>query len=62
LDRKRDFQVPPLIVKYYSILDCCASYILEEYEDLDAKMPKIETKKETFQEEFELLTKKIRIR
>jgi phage/plasmid-associated DNA primase len=58
-DEKRGVKVPPLKVIDGSLLDCSATYIEEDYEDLDAKMPKIETKKETFKEEFERLTKKL---
>lgn len=34
-----DETIPALIPVNCSILDCCASYILEEYEDWDLKMP-----------------------
>lgn len=43
-DRKRDFQVPPLMVKYGSVLDCSATYILEDYINLDEYVPKEEEK------------------
>jgi hypothetical protein len=52
-------QVPALTPIDCDVFDCCASYIKKEYEDWDAKMPKTETKKETFQEEFERLTKQL---
>ena len=51
-DRKRDFQVPPLMVKYGSILDCCATYIKEDYINLDEYVPKQEEEKPQFK--FEL--------
>ena len=44
-DRKKDLDVPPLINIKGSIFDCCASYILEDYEDLDSKIPVIEVPK-----------------
>lgn len=48
-DRKKDISVPPLMVKYGSIFDCCATYIEEDYEDLDLRVQKIdEPKKEDF--------------
>ena len=37
-----DQEVPPLIPIDCSIFECCASYIEEEYEDCDLKMPKVE--------------------
>lgn len=39
-DRKKDLDVPPLKVKIGSLFDCCATYIKEEYEDLDLRIAK----------------------
>jgi hypothetical protein len=46
-NRKRNEDVPPLNVVNGSIFDCCATYIQEDYEDLDlmvASIPKPEEK------------------
>ena len=44
--RKRDLQVPELKVIKGSLFDCCATYIKEEYENLDLKVEKkVEDKK-----------------
>lgn len=37
-DRKRNLKVPPLKVLIGSLFDCCATYIEEDYEDLDLKI------------------------
>lgn len=39
-NRKRDEDVPPLNVIKGTIFDCCATYILEDYEDLDLRVVK----------------------
>ena len=44
-NRKRDFDVPALKPINGSIFDCCASYILEDYEDLDLLVKPIEEPK-----------------
>jgi hypothetical protein len=44
-DRKKDLDVPPLINIKGSIFDCCATYIKEQYNDLDSEMPEIEVPK-----------------
>ena len=41
-DRKRNEDVPPLNVIKGSIFDCCASYIKEDYEDLDLMIKTID--------------------
>jgi len=41
-DKKRDFNVPPLNVVGCSLFDCCATYIEEDYMNLDENMPKQE--------------------
>jgi len=47
-DRKKDISVPPLMVKYGSIFDCCATYIEEDYEDLDLRVQKIDEPKKEY--------------
>ena len=54
-DKKRDFQVPALMVKYGSILDCCATYILEDYINLDEYVPKEEEKPKFKLELFDVI-------
>ena len=44
-DRKRDLDVPVLKNLKGSIFDCCATYIQEDYEDLDALVQAIEEPK-----------------
>ena len=39
-NRKRNEDVPPLNVIKGTIFDCCATYILEDYEDLDLPITK----------------------
>jgi hypothetical protein len=36
--KKRDLEVPQLKVIKGSLFDCCATYILEDYEDLDLRV------------------------
>jgi len=54
-DRKRDFPVPPIMVKYGSILDCCATYIKEDYINLDEYVPKEEEKPQFKAELFDVV-------
>ena len=44
-DRKKDLDVPPLMNIKGSIFDCCATYIKEEYLNLDDEVPEIEEPK-----------------
>jgi len=54
-DKKRNFNVPPLNVVGCSLFDCCATYIEEDYMNLDENMPK----HDSIREEFERISKTI---
>ena len=47
-DRKKNLDVPELKIIKGSLFDCCATYIEEDYEDLDLRVQKIDEPKKEY--------------